>query len=62
MYGSPLTPTLTIADCVKTTLFASDHHVRNGFTFLPPLRCQFNSPVPIQHLQEAVRRVPDRIL
>lgn len=42
---------LTIANGIKTTLFASYYNVSNGFAILPTFWGQLNFSIAIKHLQ-----------
>jgi hypothetical protein len=45
---------LTIAHSIKTSFFASYYDISHGFALLPPLWCQFNMPIPIEHREKPV--------
>lgn len=40
--------------CIKTPAFASEHHVEDLFSFMPPLRMIFDLSISIEHSQNAI--------
>ena len=48
---------LTVANSIITPLLAGDNNIRDLLTLLPSFGCQFNIPVPIEHLQQTAGRV-----
>jgi hypothetical protein len=44
----------TFAHSVEASLFAGDDDVSDVFALVPPLRSKFNTPIAVQHVQNAV--------